>query len=276
MDDFTLTLNLAQCDNTGFNHTYRYILPNTISLDPNAGYQVRLEGISVSDEIINTRNCSLSFTRIEPPTDVLIKTMPVRAVYRPSRFLKLINGLFEADDVKEYFGLPIVGPAPLQYTITEDTGVAVLKMKAPFDLDNYRIDFNHNLASKLGYDRTRITELPYESPHLMNINSNQEYLVVLGDVVKSSLYNKEYIPLLHSCPFDIATKTSSPNESAYPSSVRKKEYTSSIFRPINNFFLAAIDFRLMHETMDDIEFSTLTTPNILIKLHFRRCFLSIH
>lgn len=276
-DDVSISINLAQCEFNGYDGSYRYLLPYNINFDPNGGYQVRLDKIHISDDVVNTRNCSMIFTRINPPTDPLIKIMPIRAVYKPSRFLKLLNGLFEDNDVKEYFGLNVDGPAPLQYTITEDTGVATLKMKARFDLENFNIDFSQDLAVKLGYDRRRITDLPYESPNLMNLNYNQEYFILLADIVESSLFNQEFLPILYSGAFKTDTKMSSPNESAFISSVRKKEYGSDIYRSIKNYSLGAINFRLVHETMDPIMFaSTITVPNILINLQLRRQLLTIY
>lgn len=276
IDDFSISLNLAQCDFNEFDYSYRYDLPYTIYLDAHSGHQARLESINISDDVVNTTNCSIEITRLDPAADPLVKSLPLKAVYKPSRFLKLLNGLFESNDVKQYFGLPLAGPAPLQYTITEDTGVAILKMKAQFDLNNFHIDFSHDLAVKLGYDRTRINELPYESPNLLCLNYNQEYLILVADFIESSPFNAEFLPVLYAGAFKTDTKTSSPNETAYISSVRKKQYGSAVYHSIKTSTLSTMKFKLVHENMQPILFSSpITIPNILINLQLRRRLLTI-
>lgn len=126
------------------------------------------------------------------------------------------------------------------------------------------------MAIKLGFDTTIIEQLPYPAPRLLKINYNQEYLIVLADLVENSLINNEYLPIIHCCPFDLDTKTAGANDFPYVTSVRMKHYESSTFHPIKNYSMSAVNFRLLHETMSDVIFDTMKIPNILITIQLRR------
>lgn len=129
LSDFTFTVNLAQCDYNIYNRTFRYILPQTIYLDPNCGYEARLVGIGLSEEFVNTSNCDVIFTRENPPAPPLKKTLPLSSAYKPTKFLSKINKIFESNDVKNYFGIAPTGSAPLQF-LTDGDGTTTLKQKA--------------------------------------------------------------------------------------------------------------------------------------------------
>jgi hypothetical protein len=265
-NEILINVNLANCNKIN-DKTYRYILPQTLYLDRNCGYQARLVNIALSPNYVNIRGCSIDFVHL-PSGVKLRKSLPQFVCTRPASLTAVCNQIFNSNDVRELFGTGAVEPVSMR--VPDNNNYIILEQTGQFDQNQYRIEFSKNLAIKLGFSRNIIPSLPYAASKTPNIDYECEYVFVLTNIIENSFFDDEMLPVLHNFAVHQDTRTSTVTEYAYAYSPRKQNYTSLVSRGLTVSSVDSIEFQLLHETKIPLQFDSIVLPNIIITLMIQR------
>ena len=197
-------MNLSECDYDAVSSSYRYRLPHDVVLDTNCGYLFSLLDISLSLEIVNNKNCDITFRNIGTQETITRRLHPYCCT-TGTDLVATCNAVFAQQDVMQFchsevppFGMQMQG---------KGNDPNRVKLASSIEEGNIQLELNDFLSRKLGFIENVFGHFPVRSTTDPNINYGNEHLLVLFDCCQNRIYNNKLIPLVDTvCLYESARK----------------------------------------------------------------------
>ena len=270
-----LTVNLGNCEY--HDGTYRYTLPpdNNIYLDINTGYVCSLTEFACSLEMRNTGGCVI-ILKNEQTGQELKTTVKNECVTTAKEFIGLVQTEMNKPEVRQFAGTGNNPPFIFTYpTAGEEAYHVRVATNLPQDT-NISLTFNNRLAVKLGCGQHSFTrdEYVYIAPFRPNIQYGNQTISIVCDIIQQRLFDQTIAPILDTICLKTDAISNMREEQPYVYSSRMKSYAGhNHFHHINQSVIRSINFQLINEYGENIEFASLAECIILTLVVHQNIFI---